>query len=630
MTARLTRRATLGVALALLLGGAAPPPAFTPLSVDRIAELAALLPEAPAGYGPACADRAAWTQPAIKSRLGDATKAADALLKQSFPAWSDEAYLDYSVTGARGRGERMMNDRKAWLMPLTLAECVEAQGRYLPALEQAMRAIASQPSWVWPAHDYGLRNFRDRSFEVDLFAADSAHDLAQILFMLGDRLSPETKAEVAAALEARVFAPIRQTLTRGGKAHWWLQAKHNWNAVCLKGVTGAALATLPDRRDRALFVAGAEKFIGNYVAGFPADGYSVEGPSYWNYGFSHFTALRELLVGATQEKLDLFADPRIRPIALYAYRIEMAPDVIAAFGDAPRTTRIDGLTRAYVNAAFGLGMPHRLADLPIRARERANAAAVVDAVMTLFAEPLPAPEAGGARFGLASYFDAVGVLISRAAPGGRLGVSIKAGGNGNHSHNDIGSYSIALGVAQPTGDPGMTVYSSKTFSSQRYTIKAINSYGHPVPLVAGIMQSLATSVTPKVLATQLDDSASGMTIDMAPAYPVAALNSLTRQLTHRRVGEEAIEIEDRFGFSTPESFEVAIIALGDWKILSDGRIDLSQGDQRLVARIEASAPFEVIAEKIDEEGLAFTRLAVRVVGKNRDGWIRQRFTPSGS
>jgi hypothetical protein len=130
----------------------------------------------------------------------------------------------------------MMNERKAWLMPLALAECAQAQGRYLPALEQALRAIASQPSWVWPAHDRGLRNFRDRSFEVDLFAADGAHDLAQILYMLGDRLSPETRNQVNAALEARVFAPVRRSLTQGGpqggpqggREHWWLRANHNW------------------------------------------------------------------------------------------------------------------------------------------------------------------------------------------------------------------------------------------------------------------------------------------------------------------------------------------------------------------------------------------------------------------
>jgi hypothetical protein len=102
MAARLTRRATLGAALALFLGAAAPTPAYTPLSTERIPELAALLPEAPTGFGPACADRTAWSQTSIQARLGEVTKAADALLKQSFPTWSDEAYLDYSVTGARG------------------------------------------------------------------------------------------------------------------------------------------------------------------------------------------------------------------------------------------------------------------------------------------------------------------------------------------------------------------------------------------------------------------------------------------------------------------------------------------------------------------------------------------------
>jgi hypothetical protein len=46
-----------------------------------------------------------------------------------------------------------------------------------------------------------------------------------------------------------------------------------------------------------------------------------------------------------------------------------------------------------------------------------------------------------------------------------------------------------------------------------------------------------------------------------------------------------------------------------------------------MATIEASAPFELISEKVDEEGLAFTRIGVRLKGALRDGYISVRFVP---
>ena len=605
---------------------------FAELDAARVAQLAPLLADMPQGSGPRCSDRAAWGTPVMAQRLSALTAAASKLVMQGFPAWNDEAYLESSSKGTRPNGERMMNARKAWLYPLVLAECVEAQGRFLPAIEKTLIELDTQPTWTWPAHDTTLRNFRDHNYEVDLVAADTGHELAQTLYMLGEQLSPAVRQQTLAALEARVFAPMRRSFISGGKDHWWLQANHNWNAVCLKGVVGAALAVLPDRQQRAMFVAAGEHYIRKYVAGFPSDGYSPEGPGYWNYGFSHFTELRELLLQATAGKLDLFAyrndENKVRNISLYGFRIEMLPGNVAAFGDASRNTRMDDFTRAYANQVFALGMPQHLADLPISASQSGNSAPLVKAVMTLFAQPAAtAAVPGNAGIGPQSYFDQVGVLVSRPAPGGRLAVSIKSGGNGNHSHNDVGSYAIGLAAEQPTGDMGTTVYSAKTFSKQRYTIKGINSYGHPVPLPAGVLQSEATQFTPKVSATQFSDAADEITLDLMAAYAAPSLVSLTRSLRHERGRNENVLIEDRFVFRTPQTFETALIAGGNWQDLGGGKIALRQRNEMLQAQIEASAVYELITEKVDEEGLAFTRIAIRFKDAASEGFIRVRFVP---
>ena len=58
--------------------------------------------------------------------------------------------------------------------------------------------------------------------------------------------------------------------------------------MCIRdraGVTGAALALLPDKEERAYFVAAAEKYNVYGIKGYADDGYCSEGVGYYNYGF---------------------------------------------------------------------------------------------------------------------------------------------------------------------------------------------------------------------------------------------------------------------------------------------------------------------------------------------------------
>jgi hypothetical protein len=601
------------------------------IPVERVYSISAQISDRPQGLGPACANRNAWTSPVIVDRTADVRRAAEKLLTQNFPAWDQDLYLEYGRTGARPNGEKMMNARKAWLYPLTVAECVEGKGRFMPAIERTISQLLEQPTWTWPAHDRTLRNLRVHNYEVDLLAADTAHDLAQALYMLGDWLRPDLRRRVLLVMNERVFDPLRKSFSGANKDNFWLHADHNWNAVCLKGTVAAALTVLPDKVDRALFAAAGEYYIQRYVSGFSPEGYTSEGPGYWNYGFSHFAVLREMLMQVTDGKLDLFADAKVRGMAMYGYRIEMLPNNIAAFGDASPNTRMDDFTRAYANDALNLGQAQHLAKVAVSGGQSGNDAPLAKAALLLFGTPRPVVGNGDPDItviGLHSYFDSVGVLVSRPAPGGQLAVSIKAGGNGNHSHNDVGSYTIGLGSEQPTGDVGTTQYSAKTFSKDRYTIAAINSWGHPVPVVAGTLQREADKLKPRVIATRFSDESDEISINMADAYAVPELRSLTRTLVHERSKSGVVTITDRFEFSKAASFEVALTTLGNWKQNADGSIDLWQKNAHLTARVEASSPWTLKAENSNEEGLSFTRIGIVFNGSEKSGYVRVRFEPA--
>ncbi|MFT3735164.1 MAG: hypothetical protein QM776_09085 [Rhodocyclaceae bacterium] len=607
-------------------GGGPGGESYAALSVSRIKTIEAMLPAQPGGSGPTCADRSAWGNPGIASRVTDILADADLRLTQTFPAWSDADYLDYSLTGSRTKGEAMMNARKSWIYPLVMAECVRYDGRYLAAIEKTLTELASQKTWTWPVQDKTLRNFLYANYDIDLMAADTAHELAQTLYLLGNKISTPVRQSVLTALENRIFTPLRRTLQTGNSDNWWLANQYSWNAICLKGTIGAALAALPDSHDRAVFVAMGEHYIQNYLGTFGNDGYYVEGPSYWNYGYGHFTELRELIGRATQNKIDLFNNPKMRDIALYGARIQMFPNNVAAFSDTSPTTKMDSFALGYNNDALGLGLASSLATATLSSstKQSANSAPLAVASTILFVTPYTLPGSGVVVDPLRGYFSEVGILVTRPASGSgnKIAASIKSGGNGAHSHNDIGSYTIALNAEQPTGDVGKPVYDSTTFSADRYKIKAINSYGHPVPVVDGKLQIEATTVKHKVLATSFTDSDDEITIDLKPAYNVSGLQTLTRTLHHKRADGGSISIQDNFSYDVPRSFETAVTTRGSWQLVAPDTIELWNGSEHLIAKIDSSAAYSIIGEVIDEEGLIFTRIAIRLNQNQQTGWVK--------
>ncbi len=602
---------------------------YAELSKERIAAIASTLPEAPAGFGKPITDRDFWQTPATLERTRNAVSRAEPLLTSAFPAWSDELYLDYSKTGRRPPGEAMIRARSAWLEPLVTAECVENQGRFLAAIHRALDAHVREPAWTIPAHDQGMENFRRANYTVDLRSADFAADLAQALYLLGDRIPPELRARVMAALELRVFSPVRKSL-QTHKGHWWLgsrsdPAKNNWNAVCLAGVVGAARTILPDRNDRAIFIAAGEHYSQYFINGFTDDGYCDEGPGYWVYGFGDFVGLREVLAHATAGGIDLFDRPKTIRMALYGKRIGFPGGDVPPFADCRTGTSTNTGLIAYCDRVFGLapGVKGAASGPGLRGLARMFTS---ETPARLKASAPPADES------LRSYFDKVGVLVCR--PGnpsaGRLSAAIKAGGNGSHSHNDIGSFVISLDGQQPVGDPGGPhAYDNETFGPKRYEKNILNSFGHPVPVVDGQLQVDATTVKPKVLETLFQPDWDRISIDMTPAYKVPALRKLTRTMTYSRKDSGKVGIKDEVKFSKPCAFELALTTR--WEVVhKDSKtLEFSLDGRKLIADVTTPNGFDLTRTRVEELGAPpFTRIGLKLRKPVTEASVSMVFRPA--
>lgn len=571
-----------------------------------------MLPQAPAGFGVPCADRQAWAPLAPYTQR--ALHQAEAFLSKPLPSWSDEAYLQYSRNGSRGDGEAMLRRHTGQLSALVLAECDEWQGRFLPRIAEQLLAIANDRSWTLPAHDPQLENFYGRRYYVDLGAAILAHDVAEALYLLGDKVPADVRRQVMKALDRHVFRPMRGAFAERPEDKTyisWLTASHNWNAVCLEGVVDAALTILPERKDRAVFAAAAEHWSGNYLNSFTESGYDTEGIGYWDYGFSHYDELREQLWLSTHGRLDLFDNLKARKAALFGFQFAMLPGVYADFGDAHFMTHPNPWLLGGIDRTFRLKMYPD--DLAIMRDAKSDSLSMV--VLAAFPNDSQRNDAGedpARLIGLRAWYPEPGILVDRPYPQGNLAVTIKAGGNGNHSHNDVGSYSIGMGSTQIVGDPGGPAYYDATiFSAKRYNSRLMNSYGHPVPVIDGTLQKEATTVHPSVISTSFTPDEDSVAMDITSAYEDPKLRHLVRTLHFMRK-QQAIQIVDHFDLKDAADVEESFPTHGTCRQVDARTLEFDFEGNSLLLTIDAPVTFSIKQEDVNDYGNRFTRVGARM------------------
>jgi hypothetical protein len=562
----------------------------SPLDARRIEFYRQHLPKKPKGVGPTIADRAAWKKIAQRSAFAGVLKTAETSLHQPLPELTDDLFLDYSRTGNRTRYQNVLSVHHQRLTQLIYAECVENRGRFLPAIEQSIAEICDQKTWVLPAHDGSLKNFEGKIHQIDLKSSAVSWNLATVLYWLGEKLRPEIRARVAGELERRTFTPWESYVQTGKPAMGWPQSRGNWNAVCLSGVTGAALANIGSRERRAWFAAAAEKYIQRYLEGFSPDGYCSEGIGYWNYGFGHYILLAETLRRATGGKIDWLSDPRLKPIALAPVQQEILPDVYPAFADCRLGTKPDDVLIACLSRRLGLG----LHDWEARGAEAVQApqgefpkfgllGGCGDSAASL------AEDAQAAPLPLRNWFPDAGILICRPADiANGLGAALKGGHNAEfHNHNDVGTFVVAFKRTTPIVDLGSVVYTRETFGRHRYENPVMNSFGHSVPWVADTLQSTGKSARAKVLNTEFTDAQDTLVLDIRSAYDLPVLKKLQRTFVFSREGPGKLTVIDEVEGENPQAFGTALITLGPWKQIDTAHLLL--GEKGDAVRVEILA-----------------------------------------
>lgn len=620
------------VLLAAIGTSEAAAPASSIFDKDRIDSIVAMLSDKPTCFGRPISDRITWDALATSEDGKAVIRSAEMVLKTPMPEMTDEIYLIYSRTGSRTEADGVNGRRRGRIGTLTKAELLENSGRFIPELEKTIRSLCEEKTWVGVAHDGNLNNFKKKQVTIDLYSSALAWNLAIADNLLGDKLSPEIRRLIRKEIQWRIFEPFHR-MVEGTQSRYWLTAEHNWNTVCLAGVTGTALALLDSRPERAWYILAAEKYSMNFLKGFPSDGYCGEGTGYWNYGFGHYALLSEEIRLATSGKIDLLARKEALAPASFGARFEIADGVYPPFADSSVGDRPSGRLMDFLNRRFGFGQA------PVETRRLSlSRVSLTEGMMYLFpvAAPLETPaavasiEAGGLR----SWFDQAKVLICRPRPDApcRLATAIIGNDNGvNHNHNDVGSYALIMNGQTLIVDPGGETYTARTFSSRRYESNALNSFGHSVPLVAGKMQDAGEKAKAVTLTTDFTDAKDTLVFDIRSAYSVPSLQKLTRTYVFSREGAGSMAVTDNVAFAQPESFETALITLGQWKQAEPGTLRIEDGGAAIDVRIDTGGlPFTIVPTEINEHVHTKklpVRLGIRLDAPVRQATITMTITP---
>ncbi|WP_416292675.1 heparinase II/III family protein [Paenibacillus illinoisensis] len=500
-----------------------------------------------------------WNDPVYAGFWSDLEVYEQKALTENLPELSFSLFRQFRDTGERQAYEQAYFERRGRLVSLGLLVAVSPSSSRLHLLEDLIWSVCTEQTWCLSAHipegeEAGART------HIDLFAAETAQMLAELVVILDDMLDERVIRMVKAEVEDRIFTP----LYREQRTYGWEEANHNWSAVCSGGCGIAALLLLEDERLRTMAVQHTIRSMNAFLSGYGTDGGCAEGVGYWVYGFGFYTYYAEMLRLFSAGELDMLSDPKTGAIAAFPGNIHLSDGVYINYSDSrERETIPSGLLsllseRQQIQLNSGLHIP-LLSQDPCRRW----AHALRNVLWTNPAKFDSETESGepGAPIYLEdlSWVIARGTLTAGEQQEVKVVFSVKGGHNAEpHNHNDLGHFILHAGGENILCDPGSGEYTQAYFAPGRESILQIGSQGHSVPVIEGTHQQSGRQAEAKMLHIKhLPSQGIEAELDLTSAYPMAP--TLARYIRRLRwngsagTSEAELILEDHYQWSPPSS-----------------------------------------------------------------------------
>ncbi|HEU5327045.1 MAG TPA: heparinase II/III family protein [Thermomicrobiales bacterium] len=528
--------------------------------------------------------------PHLQDVLAEMRAEAHRAQTEPIPTLPFSAFYRFEAEGTRREYEAPYFARRGRLLGLVLTAVVDETDEPLPALADLLWAICDEYTWAVPATipvgvAANVASHREPWEVVDLFAAETAHALAETLYLLGGRLNPWLHYRVRAEIERRVFRPLFHDPVHFG----WESVTNNWAAVCAGSVGMAALLLERDRERLAGMTDRVLRAMGSFLSGFGADGGCAEGIGYWIYGFGYFTYFAEMLRAYTGGALDLLHGDKVRQIAGFPAAADLSDNRYVPFSDsfADRLGRTAVPTGLLCRLAARTGQPTpRMTQVPSFHFDACYRWGHVTRNLlwsdpARFNQPLPDQT---------TYFPDLAWTVARRLLGARdaaesLSFAAKGGHNGeSHNHNDLGHFVLHIGGESLLADLGAGVYTRQYFREERYRHLHPSSEGHSVPVIAGHGQAPGREHAARVLAHQEGADGATLALDLTPAYAVPSLQRCHRIFTwtvDTAARTARLDLADEFAFASPPASLAEVFISLRPPAIADGLITW-QGDHGAV------------------------------------------------
>jgi len=496
--------------------------------------------------------------PYLQDMLAEIRAEAERARETLIPELSFSLFRLFETTGDRWAYEQHYFDRRRRLLGLALAGIVLDDETMLAPLEDLLWTICDEYTWALPAHllHHGEQD-RPAHQVVDLFAAETAHALAETLTLLGERLAPQVTARVRAEIERRVFQPLfHDPIPR-----WWESTPMNWAAVCGSAVGMAALL-LEDNRERlAGMIDRVGRALNAFLTGYGDDGGCAEGINYWVYGFGYYVYFAEMLHEFTDGALDLLAGEKLQRIANFPYTISMDRDQFVNFSDGTARMLLPTGLLSRLTARLKLTTVPPLHSIPSLHADHGYRWAHVTRNLFWTDPAILQQPIGAAR----TYLPDVAWVVDRfSTKRGVIAFAAKGGHNDEpHNHNDLGHFIVHVGGDNLLTDLGAGLYTRDYFGSRRYQHLHTASAGHSVPIIDGHEQCPGREHAAFVRTIKYHENQLNFTLDLTAAYDIAHLVNFTRSFEWFPEDRGArLNLIDTFEFrSKPSMLEEVFISL---------------------------------------------------------------------
>lgn len=487
----------------------------------------------------------------------------------------------FRKNGSRLEYERSYFAKRRRLNTFALMSLIEPdEPIYLKVLHETIWSICNEYTWCLPAHlkkspemdtklDEQFQQLEDPFYTIDLFAAETAFTLSEILKLTEHIIDPLIQKRVVSEVFRRVLVPFQK------QSFDWETSTHNWSAVCAGAIGSAALYLIKDDKQLASILEKVLKAISYYLKGFNNDGACMEGYGYWQYGFGFYVYFADLLKKKTSGEINLFHIQKVHQIALFQQKCFIFKNQVVNFSDSTERGAIFLGLSHYLKTIFpDMEVP----EVELRASyDEDHCSRWAPAFRNLLW--LDDKISGNPWRNETYYLKDSQWFISRHD--GYV-FACKGGHNDEpHNHNDIGHFILQAKGESFLKDLGSGMYCEDYFNQKRYTFLCNGSHGHSVPIINNELQSEGKSYNATITNMTSNQAEDIIEMELRKAYEIKNLKYLDRKFQWKKSHSPELVLLDTFHFSENPISIVERFISPVMKVIEDSTGVILEGSEKI-------------------------------------------------